>query len=67
MSMKVNISDPGLDIHVCVRASGGFSPDAMNDLKNRALDVYRAALAAKVKLGEIVDEPAEAEAEQTSE
>lgn len=60
MSMKVNISDPGLDIHVCLRAGGGYSPDIIEDLKARALDIYRAALDAKVNLGALVDtEPAD--------
>lgn len=51
MSMRIQIDDSGLELCVCVHASGGYSPDVMDDVTARALATYKEALAHKLSFG----------------
>jgi hypothetical protein len=50
MPNRITIDDKGLEIRVMVRASGDYTPDLMNDLLARALDLYREASEHKMRI-----------------
>lgn len=50
MAMRVSVDDTGMDLSVTVHASGGYAPDVMNDLSNRALAIYKDGLASRLDI-----------------
>lgn len=46
--MRVCIDDPDWSVSVTMSISGGYNPDVLDDLRRRAAETFKAALAAKV-------------------
>lgn len=53
--MHVGIVDPE-DLNIIVRVSGAYNPDVLDDMKRRALDMYRETLAFRQALEEPASE-----------
>lgn len=69
MSVLVTVNDHATGLQAVIRLSGNYSPDVVDDLKSRVIEMYRSSLAARIELGEglDIDEPEEQEEEQASE